>query len=74
MSTPAGTDARKDDPKKVSMASMIGTAVESYDFFIYGTAAAAYFGAVFFQAENPIVGVLGLSPLPAPAGPGPPGR
>ena len=48
----------KDNPARVSFASMIGTAVESYDFFIYGTAAAAYFGAVFFQSDNKIVGVL----------------
>ncbi|MFS0735177.1 MFS transporter [Microbacterium sp. 1P10UB] len=47
-----------DNPAKVSVASMIGTAVEAYDFFIYGTAAAAYFGTVFFHSENPIVGVL----------------
>ncbi|MET1086311.1 MAG: MFS transporter [Arthrobacter sp.] len=43
---------------KASVASMIGSAVESYDFFIYGTAAAAYFGTVFFAAEEPIIGVL----------------
>ncbi|MEN3219456.1 MFS transporter [Mycolicibacterium porcinum] len=47
-----------DDPRRVSLASMIGSAVESYDFFIYGTAAAAYFGSVFFNADEPIVGVL----------------
>ncbi|QZH68054.1 MFS transporter [Mycolicibacterium farcinogenes] len=47
-----------DDPRRVSLASMIGSAVESYDFFIYGTAAAAYFGSVFFHADEPIVGVL----------------
>jgi MFS family permease len=43
---------------KASVASMIGSAVESYDFFIYGTASAAYFGSVFFAAQEPIVGVL----------------
>ncbi|WP_040621696.1 MFS transporter, partial [Rhodovulum sp. PH10] len=48
----------RDNPIKVSVASMIGSAVESYDFFIYGTAAAAYFGHVFFDAQNEIVGVL----------------
>ena len=50
--------AKRDNPAKISFASMIGTAVESYDFFIYGTASAAYFGSVFFQAEEKIVGVL----------------
>lgn len=48
----------RDNPAKVSTASMIGTAVESYDFFIYGTASAAYFGTVFFHADNALVGVL----------------
>jgi MFS family permease len=52
------TTAQKDNPAKVSFASMIGTAVESYDFFIYGTASAAYFGSVFFHSENALVGVL----------------
>lgn len=52
------TPIKRDNPVKVSIASMIGTAVESYDFFIYGTAAAAYFGTVFFNAENPFIGVL----------------
>ncbi|MEQ6896023.1 MFS transporter [Microbacterium sp. KR10-403] len=49
---------RRDNPLKVSIASMVGTAVESYDFFIYGTAAAAYFGTAFFHAASPFIGVL----------------
>ncbi|GAA5060617.1 MFS transporter [Nocardia callitridis] len=51
-------EATRDNPAAVSLASMIGSAVEAYDFFIYGTAAAAYFGSVFFHADEPIVGVL----------------
>lgn len=43
---------------KVAVASMIGSAVESYDFFIYGTAAAAWFGKIFFHTTEPIVGIM----------------
>ncbi|MEC5406460.1 MFS transporter [Paraburkholderia sp. MPAMCS5] len=43
---------------KVAIASMIGSAVESYDFFIYGTAAAAWFGKIFFHTTEPIVGIM----------------
>ena len=55
---PTEIAVRRDNPLKVSIASMIGTAVESYDFFIYGTAAAAYFGTAFFAADTPFVGIL----------------
>ncbi|AOI90589.1 MHS family MFS transporter [Burkholderia pseudomultivorans] len=48
----------KDRAVKVAVASMIGSAVESYDFFIYGTAAAAWFGKIFFHTTEPIVGIL----------------
>ncbi|MCH1881435.1 MFS transporter [Agrococcus sp. ARC_14] len=51
-------ETKKDNPVKVSLASMIGTAVESYDFFIYATASATYFGTVFFATDDPIVGAL----------------
>lgn len=58
MTAASGVATRHDNPAKVSFASMIGTAVESYDFFIYGTASAAYFGTVFFHTEEKLVGVL----------------
>lgn len=54
----ADTTVKRDNPVKVSIASMIGTAVESYDFFIYGTAAAAYFGTAFFAADTAFIGIL----------------
>lgn len=43
---------------KVVFASLIGTAVEWYDFFLYGSAAALVFGALFFPSSAPLTGTL----------------
>ena len=39
--------------KRVLAASLVGTAVEFYDFYIYATAAALVFGPLFFPSEEP---------------------
>ncbi|WP_269204030.1 MFS transporter [Nocardioides sambongensis] len=43
---------------KVVFASLIGTAVEWYDFFLYGSAAALVFGTLFFPESNPVNATL----------------
>jgi metabolite-proton symporter len=43
---------------KVALASLIGTAIEWYDFFLYGTAAALIFNKLFFPTFDPMVGTL----------------
>ena len=44
--------------RKVIVASLIGTSLEWYDFFIYGTAAALVFNQLFFPSFEPLVGTL----------------
>ncbi len=39
--------------RRVLAASLVGTAVEFYDFYIYATAAALVFGPLFFPSEEP---------------------
>src|SRR4249920_2307052 len=44
--------------RKAVIASTVGTAIEWYDFFIYGTAAGLVFGKLYFPNEAPLAGVL----------------
>src|SRR4026207_2080464 len=43
---------------KIVAASFIGTAIEWYDFFLYGTAAALVFNKLFFPTFDPVVGTM----------------
>ena len=44
--------------RKAVIASTIGTAIEWYDFFLYGTAAGLVFGKLYFPNEAPLAGTL----------------
>jgi len=44
--------------RKAVIASTIGTAIEWYDFFLYGTAAGLIFGKLYFPNQNPLSATL----------------
>ena len=59
--TTYGTQSASDHSanlRKAVIASTIGTTIEWYDFFIYGTAAGLIFGKLFFPNEDPLTATL----------------
>ncbi|MBB5084939.1 MFS transporter [Nonomuraea endophytica] len=46
------------NPRGAGIASFVGTSIEWYDFYIYGTAAALVFGRLFFPEASPTAGVM----------------
>ena len=71
--TPTGTIATAADRRRVVFATVVGTTVEWYDFFIYATAVGLVFGQLFFAplgADSAIVAfaTVGVSFLFRPLG------
>ena len=71
--TPTGTIATAADRRRVVFATVVGTTVEWYDFFIYATAVGLVFGQLFFAplgANSVLVGfaTVGVSFLFRPLG------
>ncbi|MFK9094208.1 MFS transporter [Bacillus salipaludis] len=54
----AGGGSHSKEHRKVALASFIGTTIEWYDFYLYGTAAALVFPALFFPNFDPLYGTL----------------
>lgn len=44
--------------RRIVAASLVGTTIEWYDFFLYGSAAALVFNSLFFPSSDPLVGTL----------------
>ena len=51
-------DARRAGVGRIALASLVGTAIEFYDFYIFGTAAALVFGPMFFPKSAPAAQTL----------------
>jgi MFS family permease len=49
----AGAEAARTGMGRIVLASLVGTTIEFYDFYIFGTAAALVFGPMFFPKSAP---------------------
>ncbi|MGV9407190.1 MFS transporter [Streptomyces sp. NPDC003667] len=58
MSSPASAPPAPSNLPRIVAASLIGTTIEWYDFFLYGSAAALVFNKLFFPDSDPLVGTL----------------
>ena len=74
MAAKGANDAPRAGVGKIALASLVGTTIEFYDFYIFGTAAALVFGPMFFPKSAPETQTLnayltfGLAFLARPVG------
>ena len=74
MAALGANEARRTGVGKIALASFVGTTIEFYDFYIFGTAAALVFGPMFFPKSAPATQTLnayltfGLAFLARPLG------
>lgn len=52
------TDAKRRELRRVAFATVIGTTIEWYDFFLYASAAGLVFGQLFFAPAGPQIATL----------------
>lgn len=53
-----GGATREQDVRKVVFASLVGSTIEWYDFFLYGVVAGIVFNKLYFPADDPTISVL----------------
>ncbi|WP_369227401.1 MFS transporter [Streptomyces sp. R39] len=58
MSSPTSAPPAPHSLPRIVAASLVGTTIEWYDFFLYGSAAALVFNKLFFPDSDPLVGTL----------------
>ncbi|MFD3482772.1 MFS transporter [Streptomyces sp. NPDC058665] len=58
MSVSSSPQPRRANIGRIVAASLVGTTIEWYDFFLYGSAAALVFNTLFFPSSDPLVGTL----------------
>ncbi len=56
--TPLSDSQHSSELRKAVIAATVGTTIEWYDFFIYGTAAGLVFGKLFFPHHDPVTATL----------------
>ncbi|WP_022707578.1 MULTISPECIES: MFS transporter [Paracoccus] len=58
MAEPSAAPTPLNKPSRVLLASLIGTTIEFFDFYVYATAAVLVFPALFFPGEDPTTALL----------------